>query len=304
MDLRKAITYGNSYDLNDADVSGDVIEGNQINELNISPVSEAGYIEKKAITEGMDASDVYSAARTIRIVGQTSGDSAASTYDAFQDLLAALSPTDAFRQDSDNKGYLPLSGVVPTEDTSYTADDDGLYFVPIVIFCRPKNPPQFSLNRDRVGGPDRGLSIPWQVTLEAKDPRIYIDDEQEITLTGTSGAGNLTNRGRFPTPLSVLLAVKANQTERVFTLTIPETVMAITLENNAAVQQFWYDGYRKLLYRKIGTGGWTKAMSLLSIDNPARALPEDSGGTYTWTLTGDVLSASVDSTISYFEAWG
>lgn len=303
MDLRKPITYGGSYALNDAAVSApDVISGNQINDLNVSPVSEAAYTEKKAITEGLDASDIYSAARTVRLVGQTLGASFAATYDAFQALLTALSPTGAFRADTTNKGYLPLTGSIPTLNTGFTVDGNGDRFIPVVIYCRPKNPPQFDLNRDRVGGVDRGLSIPWQVILEAKDPRIYINDQRVITLTGTGASGTLTNRGKFPTPLSFLLAVKANQLATTFTLTIPETSISIAIPNNAAVQQFWYDGYRKVLYRQIGAAAFVKATGILTIDNPARALPE--AGNYTWALNHDILSAVVPSTISYFEAWG
>jgi hypothetical protein len=304
VDLREGITYGGSYDLNDASVSGGKIEGNQINALNISPVSVVGYTEKKAIDKGLDASDIYSAARTVRIEGQTSGASIAATYDAFQELLAALSPDESFRADEDDKGYLPLAGYIPTEDSSFPESerDPGFYLIPVVIFCRPKNPPAFDFNRDRVGGraPKRGSSIPWDVVLEAKDPRIYINDLQSIALASTGDTGTLDNRGRFPTPLSVTLNIEANQTASAFTLTVPGTEMEIAIPHSVSTQVFWYDGYRKVLYRKIGSGAFTKAMSYLTIDNPAEALPE--GGAYTWTLDNDVLAA--DSAIEYFEAWG
>ena len=289
-----------SFSLNDADVVSGVVVGNQINDLNISAVQMAGYTEKAAIKEGLDASDIYSAARIVKMIGQTSDATAAKTYDRLQDVLAALSPTASFLADEANEGYLALEGQVPTEDTGFSLDGDGLRWVPLVIYCRPKNPPGYDLNRDRVGGPDTGLALPWQIVLEAKDPRVYINDERIITLAGTSGTGTLVNRGRYPTPVSVDVLVKANQTASTFTLTFPNFTMTISLPNNAATQEFWYDGTRHVLYRKIGTGVFEKAMSLLTLTDLATALPE--GGSYSWSVNHDVL-ATTGSTFSYFEAW-
>lgn len=302
MDLRKDITYGGSYSLNDASVdSTDTISGNTINDLNISPVSNVGYVEKKAISPGMDASDTYLGGRIVKIQGQTFGSDHADMYDKLSDLLSALSPDAALNQDPANLGYLPLAGQFPTKDTSFTADSDGVRWIPVLINCRAKNPPLFDLNRDKVGGIDYGLTVPWQVELDARDPRIYFATAQTKAFTGTSGSGTLQNRGLFSTPMSVTLNIIAAATASTFTLTIPGAVLTIAIPNNASTQSWLYDGQKRVLYQKIGSGLYTKNIGAMTLTSPLMAAPPDSGA-YSWSITNAILAAG--SQLSYNEAWG
>lgn len=249
MDLTRPVVY-RDLQLNDAATVGGLIVGCQIDAADYSAVPAVGYSEKRSQGDGNDASDVFLGPRRVVLQGTVYGASRADLYDRLQQLRYAFSPTAAYAESPGEYGYLPLDFEVPTLDSRWSTG-----FIPQELRVRPMRALEFTIRRDSVGGEDtRGMAMPWSATLEAKDPRVYAQDQTDYAgwVGRTNGAGTWVNRGDYPAPLNILLYQPAGAAQSTLSLAIGGSNMQIITPANASkAQTLRYDGTKKVLTLQI-----------------------------------------------------
>lgn len=276
------------------------LSGIQLSEANYGSVAGVGYTEKRALGDGRDASDVFLDGRRIMLRGAVYGVSRAGLYDQLQSLSSALLPTAAYADEPTEYGYMPLTFWRPT----LALADWSTGSIPLLINCRPLASPTFGITRDATGGEEeRGGSIPFQVMLEAKDPRIYADVESEVNIADedTSHAGSFANRGDYPSPLNVLLVVSAHVGAGSWTLTAGGSQLRITLPASANTIIFRYEGARRILTTEEN-GEENMRMDLLTF-LAETTHPRVQPGVSAWSWTSGVVPMQVNSRFWFNEAF-
>lgn len=180
------------------------IDGFRLTRAQYSNVSVHGYVEKRSLDDGYDASDVYIGMREIELVGEVFAPTKAALFDYLDILRLKFTPTDAYNEDPSNRGYLPLRFSQPTLLTG----DWPTGFVERVIYARPSMQPEHTIDFGPIGGRESdGYVVPFRVVLQAKDPRFYAPVPIIEPMSGTSGVGDVRNRGNYPAPVSFELSV-------------------------------------------------------------------------------------------------
>lgn len=245
MDLSGPIFY-RGFALNNAKESLGRLSGCAIERVTYSNVSGIGYTEKRAMGDGNDAGDVFLSARRIQLTGTLYALTRPALYDLKQEMVAAFTPTLAYTEAPHDFGYLPLYWEEPTEKQNlWPTKVRNLY-----ANVRPLALPLFEIVRDRTGGAnDRGASLPFQVTVEARDPRIYVDPAVAAFFypnRDQGGGGAVYNRGDYPAPLNVLLEINGGSA-RVWRYTGGGSIMEIKIPATANKQIFRYSSALKIL---------------------------------------------------------
>jgi hypothetical protein len=219
MDINESILY-RGVDLNGVALqTGRVLRGLSVDGVDYSVIETVGYVEKRAGSDGMHASDVYLGGRSIDMRGRIYATSLAEMFDFLHVLRSVLSPTSAYQDDPGARGFLPL------HFSQLTLDEDSFPavvgpppvaagYIPLYMNVRPSRPPRFSIAKTQMASSTaRPTAIPWQVTLLAKDPRVYIDPAKTVDISGAAGASNVpgtaVNRGDYETPLNIMLVIGA-----------------------------------------------------------------------------------------------
>lgn len=201
-----------------ASATGAPRSGIELNNVDHSPVAVDGYTDKSALADGLDAGDVFLGGRSLRISGSVLGSTKADMFDRMDDLLAAFSPTLAYKMvgtgSTSNEavreayGFLDFKFRQPTLDVSaWTAG-----YIPLQYFARPSAPPVFQVSRIRTQDSGRGVSIPFTVTLLAKDPRKYAQNELTSGTIAWNTTTTLTYRGNYPTMPRITVSVASATT--------------------------------------------------------------------------------------------
>lgn len=263
MDFTKSIDY-NGFSVNDASFSPDGVptSGFRVEEINVSDEDVAAYAEKRAIADGIDASDVYLGRRLLAATVTVFGSSRGDFWDKQQDLLANFSPTVAYNADTANLGFLPFNFFQPTADISTwpeSAYPDG---IPMRYYVRPARTPQFIVRRDEVGGEEaQGLSLPYRLSLVARDPRKYLQDATSISIaSGTATASSsVAYAGDYPTGRATV-TINSSSATGTATYAIEAGQFALTIDATSAT-------YEIDLGRRSMTKNGVNAMNLLTWAN-------------------------------------
>ena len=279
------------------------IQGIRLTRASFSEVSVHGYTEKRSLDDGFDASDVFIGMRTLNLTGEVYAASKAGLFDMLDLLRLKFTPTDAYNENPNEQGYLPLAFQQPTLYTVYWPSG----VVDRVAYARPTMQPTFDITNAAIGGrSEDGYVVPFQVQLQAKDPRFYAPVAQEVGLSGTSGAGTLQNRGSYPAPLNFILALPAATTgEAVFNFVGMNTNMTVTIPAGSVDRQVNVDSVKKVCTLVVD-GVETLRMDLIDFAAgytwpKVPPTPEgDSPAGYDWTST-EALDAA--SKMFYQEAW-
>lgn len=305
MDLTRPVSYRN-FNLNTPAVN-DIVTGCQIDRADFAGVESVGYREKRSASDGLDASDVYLGGRTITLTGVLYAANRAQLFDLLAEFRAALSPTGAYLESPGDLGYLPLNFDAPTEDVSNWPNA----FIPQMLRARPYGTPQHLIRRDHIGGESTyGLSIDWSAVMEARDPRIYAQDEVitffDASGVATSGSGTVLNRGAYPAPLMIEVFVPSTTTgQRVITLTAFGNVLTITVPASSNDRTARYNGVEKTLHvEELGVE--VLRMDLLDLSTTAQHPTVPAGSSaYSWTCTDGTNPAAVSSQSQFWfwEAW-
>jgi hypothetical protein len=279
VDIAKPIVY-RSLNVNSAMLeTGRVLRGISVERVDYSSVEATGYTEKRAGSDGLHASDIYLGGRRIDMSGFIYATNLSELFDFLHTLRSVFSPTSAYQDDPGARGFLPMYFQSLTEDTDSFPALPGppplpAGSVPLYMNVRPVRPPSFEIVRDRQQKADanggRPTALPWQVSLLAKDPRVYIDPGKFVDISGAPAAnvaGAATNRGDYETPMNILLAIGAAPAAGAsFRLTGLNGIdMTIAIESKANVVYRWFGDDRVLMTQDV-TGGVTTNPLVLRMD--------------------------------------
>jgi hypothetical protein len=188
VDFSKPIVY-NSLSVNTATRSAGGLPtvGYLVEQFRPLPPAIDAYFEKRALTDGMDAGDVYLAGRQFGLIVTVFGSTQGDFWDRAQDLFYAFSPTIAYATDSANAGFLPLDFYQPTADIATWPTSAYPSGIPLRYYVRPMHAPIYLVERDKDGGTvSRGFSKRFEINLQARDPRKYLQSTIAATVTSTT----------------------------------------------------------------------------------------------------------------------
>ena len=300
----------NGFNLNDANHTADgPISGCNIDRIMETSVQGVGYTEKRARSDGSDASDVYLGPRRFSLHGTLYGLTRADTFERFHALTAAFSPTLCYRADPEHKGYLPLTWQQPVSDVDNSP-------INLALRCRPMDQPiagslgwryhvwedankmgqvDYAINDD--GGD--GLSLAWVVNMEAIDPRFYtwtyyyyLSRSIDLSAQGT-GDGypiDFANIGNYYAPIKITLVSDASSPQQ-FVFTGLGADIRITIPDIAVQTTVVYDGWTRLV--TLAYGGNTILRPDLIAYTAERTYPEvpPGGASATWQPTNAAFAA-------------
>ena len=308
MDLTRPVTY-RSLALNTVTVPQDApTEGCMLEAVDYSAVPGIGYTEKRSAADGLDASDIFLGSRRIQLQGTVYGKSRADLFDRLQRLRYAFSPTAAYAESPGEYGYLEMNFEVPTLDSRWPVDaPTGQRFMKQALRVRPLRGLDYSFRRDMMGGKDEyGGGIAWGASLEARDPRVYSQDQVDhvFPTTGTSASGTFVNRGDYPAPLMILLNQPKGALATTFNLTIGGSIMHIVTPANANKDQILrYDGTKKVLTLQIDQTVSLR-MDLLKFDaGKTHPLIPAGNAPWSWTRTSSAIPHGPLSHMWFWESW-
>ena len=305
MDLTRTILF-RDYTLNDENILANIVAGNGagagisgcvVDSADMSDVDVVQFLEKRSLSDGMDAGDVYLGARRLRMAGTLYATTRALLFDAYQNLRAALSPTLAQRESPADKGYLPLYFSVPTnriEDYPDQVINQRVLVLPRAF--------QAIFNRDQSGGDDLdALALPWQATFIMRDPRIMSEApwDHDFAALAASDAGDFVNRGDYHAPLNILLVVDATAGSAVFSA--GGSVFTITVPASTGNRTIRYKGEDKLLTVEE-SGVETVRMDLLTFQNQTTH-PLVPGGTSPYSATFTSIQVQDGSHMWFWESF-
>jgi hypothetical protein len=257
--------------------------------VEIGDIEVAAFAEKRALKDGIDASDVYLGRRRINAIITAYGSTKGDFWDKQQALLAAFSPTLAYNADSANLGFLPLDFFQPTADIATWPTSAYPSGIPMRFYVRPSVPPAFTVDRDQTGGvAGGGLSLPYRVSLVARDPRKFLQTETTIAIasgTSTSASNAADYVGDYPTDLATVTIISAAATGSVV-YRIEGSSFTISLD--AASTTYTLD-LKERTFKKSGTlnmglitvGGWPQ----LGLDATVNIFRDDNNAASSASLT-------------------
>lgn len=290
MDLSLPISY-NSLSINTAvrSATGRPTSGYIVESFEPIPPDAVGFVEKRALQDGLDASDVFLGGRLFRLIVTPMGTSKADFWDKTQDLLHAFSARIAFDTDSANKGFLALDFTQPTADIVTWPTSAYSNGIPMRYYVRPITSPQYTVVRDRDGG-SGGHSKPFNITLLARDPRKYLQTEQSVSLSTSTQTA--TYRGDYPTFPVVTFSLSAAG-HSAFTIVVNTNSLVINLSSDTS-GTFTAD-YGKGTITRLSTGN--SQWSLVTSGTLGHEV--DVGSTFRMANTTGISS----SVIAYREAF-
>lgn len=271
-DLARPVVY-RSVDLNDAELIGESLIGSHVTRIRMAGIAGTGYVEKKAGSDGMTASDVWQVGRTVEVEGMLYAPSRGDLSDRLQNLVATCTPRSAYAELPGDKGYLPLQFFVPTarlgdvviNGVARTQWPTGE--IECFVRARPKAQPQFTVDRDQSGGDDTdALAIPWSATFECIDPRIYIAPRIDTDLDGVAGlrTNTIYNRGSYPAPLNFIFVIPANSGTVTITVVGAGTSMTLVIPDLAFVRTVRLSTIDQIVTSQEGSNDQILAMSFLT----------------------------------------
>lgn len=265
--------------------------GYVVDSVEPSGVGAVGYIDKRAIQDGLDANDIYLSGRDFAAVVTAYGSTWGDFWDKTQDLLAAFSPTLAYAADTANAGFLAFDFIQPTADTTTWPTATYPYGIPMRYYLRPVRPPSYTLKRDEMGGDEsQGLSRSFNLSLIAKDPRKYAQTAQSLGITTSTQTG--TYRGDYATKPIITFSISATGSS-VFTLTVNGTANVINMSGESAAT-FTFDYSKRTLVDSNGTSRPEKFVTIGGFPDVGPTAP-----TYSMTNATGIYSAL----FTYREAW-
>lgn len=178
MNFLAPVSYG-GLSINTAVVTAGVAtRGYRLDRFAPEPPPPSSYVEKRALTDGLDVGDVYLSGRSFGLVVTALGTSAGDFWDLSQDLFAAFSPTIAYDADTTERGFTAFDFYQPTADLTTWPLATYPYGIPMRYYMRPSSGPAYTLERSTDIASDRGHAKPFTIPMTAKDPRKFAQTAQ------------------------------------------------------------------------------------------------------------------------------
>lgn len=258
--------------------SGYLVEG-----VSYANSGVSGYVDALAQRDGYEADIAVLGSRSIQMVVQVYGSSAADFHDKLNAVNAALEPYPSYATATD--GFRALDFFQPTVSyTAYSATG-----IPMRINVRPSALPAYNLANDPTTPrtSDRGLSTKVSLSLVAKDPRKI----SQNSTTGVMTAGTtttLTNNGNYIAYPTITFVNAGSQQTATISSSIFTTVLVLPASTTVVLNSS---------DRKV-TVGTTLRMDL--VGGATTTFPYLLAGARVITLSS---LTSVTTTYSFNEAW-
>lgn len=298
MDTTRPIIY-RSFDANDAALGSDgLMVGSLVQRVRYWGVQGIGYTEKKALSDGRSASDVYLDMRPISIEGVLNSLSRGDLFDRIFALTAAFTPTSAYGESPGDKGFVPLYFYIPTARLAEWPGGE----IECFIRARPLAQPEVLFDRDKIGGDDNSpVSIPWSVALTAKDPRIYVVPRVDTVATA-SGSATLVNRGSYPTPVNATFVIPAAAGSVTITLVGGGADMTLVVPSDPLVRTIHVSSVDHVVTSQLAGGAETLALNLMTqVANTSwPSIPAGGSAAFNWTTTHALSAGSI---LWYYETF-
>ena len=291
MDLSKAIAYNGVTSGVTRTASGPSY-GWQVEDATFSDAEVAGYLDKAALRDGVDAGDVYLGRRLLNIQASVMGSSKGDGWDRLQDWLAAFSPRLAYNADTANLGFLPFTFYQPTADivtwpTSAYADG-----IPMQFYARPAALPSWRVARDATGGVSgAGIAFDVRVPLLMRDPRKYL--QTEVSVAVSTATSTVSYRGDYPTFGTMVISKPTATAADNFTLYLGGLTTVLDL-STATGTSYTVDYEDRLVYH---SGDGTSRMGWVTGGVNGKEI--DVGRTFRMANTTGITGV----TLTYREAW-
>ena len=321
MDFNRPITYqlasGSTFDFNSIAAS-DVTTpsprgGYKVMSARFNEIPMVGYIDKRALQDGVDVGDSYLAMRSMSIVCGVFGTSTGDLHDKVTALLGALRPIP--RRYEDEYGFRELAFSQATIDTStYTSG-----FIDMVMLVRPSSIPEVTYtSAQSIGVSAKGFAVMVGFSLIAQTPYRFRASSRSISITSSSATTSLPNVGTasaYPEFELIYSSAVSYAAATVASVTFTMDGQALKLNSltfpakDTSNEVRWYINFRdQAVYRGVRStagGEFVKTLRQDVIDTSAYSfgsIPpvDDATTTLTTTYTGSALGVI---NVTYREAW-
>lgn len=254
MNLGKAISWAD-INLNSVTTAptGAPTSGYRVDRIEVSPPPLTQYVEKRALTDGMVAHDVYLGGRTITAIVTAYGTSAGDFWDKAQALHrvmnAPLRRIVAEDNDLENtEGFGFLSFYQPTNSTAVgqwptSAYPDG---IPLAYRVRPLDM-AYSLERSRdASESDEGQSKSFALRWLAKDPLKVHTSYYTANISNSGTLSATAYRGDYPS-LPIFQWTQSASGSGTFSINVDGFVNSISVpgSGDATFPSTWYFDYNR-----------------------------------------------------------
>ena len=285
MDFNRPITYqiagGSTIDLNSigsAEVTTSApLGGYKVLSASFNEVGLVGYMDKRALRDGVDAADTYLGTRTLSIVCGVFGTSTGDLGDKIQALLDAMRPIP--RTYEADYGFRQLAFSQGTIDTSNFSTG----FIPMMMLVRPASLPSVQLTTAQsIGVSAKGFAANVAFTLMAKQPYRFSATQRTINVTSSSATTSLPNLGSataYPTFEIIYSSAVSYAAATVAAVTFTMDSQVLKLNNLDFIAKTttnevrWYVDFENQTVR--------------------RGVRSTAGGAYVTTLRQDVIDTSL-----------
>lgn len=285
MDFNRPITYqvagGTTIDFNSIGASEVTTTsprgGYKVLSANFNAVPLIGYIDKRALRDGVDAADTYLGTRSLNIVCGVFGTSTGDLGDKVQAVLDAMRPIP--RTYEADYGFRQLAFSQATIDVSNFSTG----FIPMMMLVRPSSLPNVTMtSAQSIGVSAKGFAATVGLSFIAKAPYRFSSTERSIGITASSATTSLPNLGSavaFPTFEIIYSSAVSYAAATVASVTFTMDSQVLKLNNLDFIAKTttnevrWYVDFENQTVR--------------------RGLRSTAGGAYVTTLRQDVIDTSL-----------
>lgn len=203
--------------------------GVEITRVRYGDVQADAYLDKRALQDGLDASDVYLSGRQVLIDAAVYGSTEGDLWDRVQDFNHAFNPHIAYDADTAEVGFLPFKFYQATADIASWPSASYPSGIPLQMYLRPLRTPSFVIEKANTGGGGfvgQGAKQLLTVPLIARDPRKYV--QTAISSSITTAVKATSYRGDYPSLPIITFSVTATG-HSAFTMTIGGKSIVIDL---------------------------------------------------------------------------
>ena len=288
----------------------------------IGEANAVGYVDKRAVDDGIDIGDSYLSGRQVSLIVAVFGSSLADFHSKLQTLSDTMRINPRYYDSS--YGFRNLTFSQATIDTAtYTS---GL--APLRIIVRPMGIPSISYDstysiNPNIGASSRGYAGTVRLNFLAKEPYRYRQTQREIsistaTVASSSASTTLPNIGSVPvTPIVEIIHPSTTTASTIITsITISLDSKSVTLNSldfgvktSASETRWFVDFDSRAVYQGVRTtvgGGYTQTLRQDVIDLVYYRFgvivpPDDGTSTMTVSWTGSTRPDTI--TAKYYEAY-
>lgn len=290
------------------------LSGYKVLSASFGDVALTGYVDKRALHDGVDAADAYLGTKQLSIVCGVFGSSIADFHDRVQALMDAARPVP--REYQENYGFRDLSFSQATIDTANFSTG----YIPMAMKVRPMTIPGIQLTSvQSIGVSSKGFAANVQMNFMAKKPYKFLQTSRSITISASSATTSFPNLGSaivYPSFEIIFSTASTYSSATITSVTFTFDGVALKLNSldfpakTASSEVRWYlDFDNQTVYRGVRStagGAYVKSLRQDVIDTTTYlfgAIPptDDSATTMTTTYTGASIPAQI--LVTYTEAW-